>query len=186
MIKKILGFAAVLMVLLSVTPILAEGNSTGGDSEKTGDITELRNSSLSQNLTYSIPATICMYFEDGLYQYETVKVGTLLKEPTAPDIEGYIFEGWYIVGTDQKWDFSQPVESNLELEARYSKISSYIKDSLVGENTSNGSTNTSDRTNIALFSAMLLGSAEIALLAILKLKLYSSEENSKEGQANEV
>ncbi|MBO5285539.1 MAG: InlB B-repeat-containing protein [Clostridia bacterium] len=60
---------------------------------------------------------------DGVVQ--TVDIGTKLSEPTTPTksatvSEVYTFDGWYIVGTDTKWDFaSDTVSSDVVLEARF-------------------------------------------------------------------
>lgn len=46
-----------------------------------------------------------------------VEDGAILEEPVAPEIDGYIFSGWYV--DDYKYDFNTPVTSDIELIAKY-------------------------------------------------------------------
>lgn len=56
---------------------------------------------------------------------QTVEIGSLLDEPTQPTkdstvSEVYTFDGWYIKGTNTKWNFAtDTVTGNVEIEARF-------------------------------------------------------------------
>ncbi len=50
----------------------------------------------------------------------TVEDGMTLTQPEDPVKEGYKFIGWYV--GDEKYDFSEPVTSDLVIEARFEKI----------------------------------------------------------------
>ena len=50
---------------------------------------------------------------------------SLLPEPDTPHRSGYSFLGWYIAGTSTKYDFKTPVVSDLILEARWSRNTTY-------------------------------------------------------------
>lgn len=54
-------------------------------------------------------------------QTQEVRVGNKVVEPETPSETGYIFLGWYLNG--EKYDFNTPVKSNLNLEAKWEKIS---------------------------------------------------------------
>lgn len=52
----------------------------------------------------------------------TVKYGVATKEPAAPEKEGYVFEGWYTdEALTQKFEFGNPITSNLNLYAKWSE-----------------------------------------------------------------
>jgi phosphate transport system substrate-binding protein len=58
---------------------------------------------------------------------QIIKIGECATEPSpAPTREGHRFDGWYMVGTFQKWDFSQYLQSDITLYARW------INDNFVG------------------------------------------------------
>ncbi|MCQ2446008.1 MAG: InlB B-repeat-containing protein, partial [Clostridia bacterium] len=62
------------------------------------------------------------YFVDGApYQSLTVDYGTLLTAPDDPEKEHYTFDGWF-TAEDEKWDFDTPIESDLDLYAKFSPI----------------------------------------------------------------
>ena len=48
---------------------------------------------------------------------ETVSIGQTVKRPADPEKSGFIFMGWY--DGNWKWNFADPVERNLELEAKF-------------------------------------------------------------------
>ena len=54
----------------------------------------------------------------------TVRVvsGNRLHEPEHPQREGYVFEGWYVVGTGEEYNFAQIVTAGFELEAKWAAI----------------------------------------------------------------
>ena len=54
-----------------------------------------------------------------------VAEGSQVPEPDAPRRSGYSFLGWYIAGTSTKYDFTTPVTSDLVLEARWSRNTTY-------------------------------------------------------------
>jgi len=57
---------------------------------------------------------------------QTIKKGEKIEEPETPTKEGYTFDGWYY--NDEKFDFSKKVDSDITLEARWTKtVSSEIE-----------------------------------------------------------
>ncbi len=51
---------------------------------------------------------------------QIVKQNALAKSPDKPKLQGYTFLGWYIKGTETKWDFAKDkVSGDLELVARF-------------------------------------------------------------------
>ena len=56
----------------------------------------------------------------GTFSSEEVKDGKTATEPTDPTKAKRTFEGWYIKGTDEKFDFNTPVTKDIDLEARWS------------------------------------------------------------------
>ena len=51
---------------------------------------------------------------------QTVEHGKTIAEPEAPTRAGYAFEGWYV--GDAKYDFTQPVTSDLTLTAKWTEV----------------------------------------------------------------
>lgn len=47
--------------------------------------------------------------------------GSYLKEPSHDEVSGYTFIGWRNKTTGEWFDFNQPIEGNVELEAIYKK-----------------------------------------------------------------
>lgn len=54
-----------------------------------------------------------------------VKYGAKANEPAAPTKKGCDFVGWYVQGTDEKFDFSQPVTADVALEAHWVRESNH-------------------------------------------------------------
>ncbi len=56
---------------------------------------------------------------NGTEEKISVEVGTpvIMKEPAAK--EGYVFDYWVIKGTEEKYDFTKLLDSDVELEAKY-------------------------------------------------------------------
>lgn len=52
---------------------------------------------------------------------QKIKKGEKLEEPEAPTKEGYEFIGWYYDG--EKFDFAKEIDENIELEAKWLKVS---------------------------------------------------------------
>ena len=50
-----------------------------------------------------------------------VNEGNKVSKPTNPVKPGYTFEGWYLDGTDELYDFSTPVYENIILEAKWTQ-----------------------------------------------------------------
>lgn len=65
--------------------------------------------------------TVYFYAEDGqtLYDEERVEEGKTVSEPLPPS-GAEDFEGWFITGTEDEYDFSTPVTSDVSLYASYS------------------------------------------------------------------
>ena len=54
----------------------------------------------------------------------TVTGGEKIKRPEDPKKDGYTFEGWYYTdenGKEQKWDFNDPLNQEIELKAKWKK-----------------------------------------------------------------
>ena len=49
----------------------------------------------------------------------TAALGSKLLKPSFPQREGYAFDGWYISGTDDEFVFTETVEGNLKLDAKW-------------------------------------------------------------------
>lgn len=79
------------------------------------------NDTKTVEISYKEPANI-IFYDDGITIQEKVYCGELLKEPSHVERDGYRFLGWYIKDTDVKWNFSDPVTDNLELESRFEEI----------------------------------------------------------------
>ena len=52
-----------------------------------------------------------------------VATGSPVQEPDAPTRSGYTFDGWYLKGTEEKYDFSLPIIADITLEARWTAAS---------------------------------------------------------------
>lgn len=74
----------------------------------------------SMTVTYICPANITFEGEGQTFQM-SIQVGQKLEEPSHPNKEGYIFDGWYL--DDHKWDFNNDtVENHMTLVAKYVPI----------------------------------------------------------------
>ncbi len=100
--KKILCLmvGACCVLPMTIEPIQADGKSV--------------------NVGYSVDAKVT-FLDEGVTIEADVKCGQAMKEPSHIDKKGYKFLGWYIKGTDTKWDFSQAVTGDLSLETRFEK-----------------------------------------------------------------
>lgn len=53
----------------------------------------------------------------------TIQEGQSLTQPATPEVEGYVFVGWFSDQTlTQAWDFTSPVTANLTLYAKWSTV----------------------------------------------------------------
>ncbi|MFA7588981.1 MAG: ABC transporter substrate-binding protein [Acholeplasmataceae bacterium] len=50
---------------------------------------------------------------------QVVEEGKLATKPANPTREWFSFDGWYILGTDEEFDFTDPVVANIVIEARW-------------------------------------------------------------------
>jgi basic membrane protein A len=77
-------------------------------------------SSISHKVDFYVDEVI--YIDDVL-----VEEGELLNEPTAPEKEGHEFVGWYVDDTfENPYDFSEPVNQDMDLYAQFSPLSYVI------------------------------------------------------------
>ena len=53
---------------------------------------------------------------------QTIKAGTTATEPAAPTFEGYTFEGWFINGAAEPFNFSTPIDKNIKLYADWAQV----------------------------------------------------------------
>lgn len=58
---------------------------------------------------------------------QNIKDGDTATEPKDPTREGYIFDGWYIDGADEKYDFNEEVTGNITLKAKWTEATTEIK-----------------------------------------------------------
>ena len=77
---------------------------------------------------------------------EKVKPGEKATEKSLPNINGYKITGWFIKGTNTKYDYNTPVNKNIELEAIPEAIKYKIEYVLNAEDAINDSTNPSEYT----------------------------------------
>lgn len=66
---------------------------------------------------------------------ENVESGALVEEPEEPTREGYVFVGWYL--GDEKFDFSNPIEKDMKLEARWEKKAVEVDDNTTEQTNKN-------------------------------------------------
>ena len=75
--------------------------------------------------TFLAPAkkTVTIDFGNGADSVtETVEAGSLVDKPADPMREGYRFDGWYADGSDDPFDFSQPITSDVTLHAKWVRV----------------------------------------------------------------
>lgn len=105
-----------------------------------------------------------------------VKENDLVNRPTDPSKPGYKFIGWYV--GDKEYDFSQPVTSNLVIEARFEKIATPVGPGNPGDQNPDGSktdkdedkaVETGDVSNFAPWALFLVISAG-AVVVLAKRK----------------
>ena len=72
----------------------------------------------STDITYDAPAKVTLYDYKQTIVYE-INYGEALKEPSHASRDDYNFLGWYVKGTNDKWDFTTAITDDLELEAKY-------------------------------------------------------------------
>ncbi len=72
---------------------------------------------------------------DGGNSIDSVKVhdGDTVSEPTTPTKEGYVFKGWYKEET--KYEFNTPVTGDIELKAKWAKISKFSAQTVTSDST---------------------------------------------------
>ena len=103
----LLGLGALCVLPMSIEPVYAETKTV--------------------EIGYSVDAKVVLV--DGNVTIEAdVKCGEAMKEPSHTDKNGYRFLGWYIKGTNTKWNFADPITEDLSLETRFEKIKSEDED----------------------------------------------------------
>lgn len=72
-------------------------------------------------LTYFKTYTVTFALKIGAgIKTQEVKKGDLVAKPEEPVAEGFAFDGWYL--DDKLYDFSRPVEKDLNLEAKWTPV----------------------------------------------------------------
>lgn len=111
----------------------------------------------------------------------------LLEQPADPIKDGYRFTGWYISGTNIKWDFLQDtVQDHLILQARFEKINKPIIDEEqeskptpdindsqqpdIKDNEQQTLIQTNDDTNVSLYAVCMISSLVMGFYIGLKQK----------------
>ncbi len=108
----------------------------------------------SSDITYNAPAKVTLYDYNRTIVYE-INYGETLREPSHVSRDDYNFLGWYIKGTNDKWDFATVITDDLDLEARYEKKK---KDD---DSSSKGSSSTSTTTTSSSSSTYQVVSTEV-------------------------
>ncbi len=106
------------------------------------------------DITYNAPAKVTLYDYNRTIVYE-INYGEALREPSHVSRDDYNFLGWYIKGTNDKWDFATVITDDLDLEARYEKKK---KDD---DSSSKGSSSTSTTTKSSSSSTYQVVSTEV-------------------------
>ena len=57
-----------------------------------------------------------------IYASAEVKAGDKAIKPADPIMEGYIFMGWYVGDTEEKYDFSKPVTESIVITAKWEAV----------------------------------------------------------------
>lgn len=97
----LLGLGALCVLPMNIEPVYAETKTV--------------------EIGYSVDAKVVLV--DGNVTIEAdVKCGEVMKEPSHVNKDGYKFLGWYIKGTNTKWNFSDSITEDLSLETRFEKI----------------------------------------------------------------
>lgn len=104
---------------------------------------------------------------------QTVQVGhgQTLAQPADPVQEGYRFIGWYV--GDVRYDFTQPVTSDLTITARFERINtpgeaapSDTQDPVGGSNATAVAADTGDQTSPVMWAAALIGACAAAAAGV--------------------
>ncbi len=93
-----------------------------------------------------------------------VEDGQLLARPADPALEGYKFIGWYT--GDKEYDFSQPVTSDLVIEARFEKVDTSTSGSGAKDERAVKSGDMTDLGRIAGYTAVIFMAAGAAAAVI--------------------
>ena len=118
-------------------------------------------------------AEIKIIVDDGIRYTLRVRKGDTLDEPVHKDKSGYEFTGWY-TSDGRKWNFADPIEENMTLEARYRKIPAPEPTPDNGETSSDkgsgrSTVNTGSGQAVIIAASMIVG-AGVALLIVEKRK----------------
>ena len=75
-------------------------------------------------LAYSTTASYQVTFDDMQNNINQVAVaeGSKVSKPTDPTRDGYTFEGWYVEGSTDKYDFDKAVSGDLTLIAKWKEV----------------------------------------------------------------
>lgn len=108
--------------------------------------------------------------DDGIRYIIRVIKGDKLDEPVHKDKSGYNFLGWY-TADGRKWNFDDPVEEDMTLEARYRRIPSPdpTPDDSSSESGKSGMSPTGSGQAVIIAASMIVG-AGIALFIVEKKK----------------
>lgn len=69
----------------------------------------------------TIPEFKVIIVNDGLKSTIQIKEGDYVPKQDAGIKEGFEFEGWFVSGTDEEWDFSNPIHGDFEIYAKWKK-----------------------------------------------------------------
>lgn len=66
-----------------------------------------------------ITVTFSLGYDDLVYDTEVISVGGTVGQPTSPTRTGYIFDGWYLEGASEEFDFSTALSSDTTIVAHW-------------------------------------------------------------------
>ena len=124
--KLVWPLTALMLFSCAGTPAASSSETShpsSASSQSTSSTSQPSDSSATSS--HDLIDTYNVYFfdQDGkLYLHVEVNEGDLVRRPTDPELDQKKFDGWY-TADGEKFDFSTPITSNLELFARFSELS---------------------------------------------------------------
>lgn len=89
--------------------------------------------------------TVSFDDDQGNVTSDVVDEGTVISAPAKPAREGYKFLGWYAEGSDAVFDFTQPIEGEVKLVAKWGKVVEPTTPTNPGDSGNTGNTGDADK-----------------------------------------